>query len=334
MNERMEFALKTRKLKREITDADREKEVFENIMRYPTDLIKEDFSKKIFKEIMSESKKLQKMDLKLMGFQGEHGANSEVASGKYKSGFVSIPCTEFINIFHGIEENILDLGILPVENTQEGAVTEVNDLLINLDNDFQIVGEVKVRINHCLLTLPETNYREIKIVYSHPQALAQCRGFISRNKLEQRPFYDTAGAAKMLSENRPRAVAVIASKMCTQLYNLEIIKENIEDESTNFTRFIVISKNSVQADGDKCSIVFSTQHKAGALFKILEMFSDANVNLTRIESRPIRNNPGNYAFLLDFKGSDKDEKVSQILSKIKKKTLMYKFLGCYKEAQL
>jgi prephenate dehydratase/chorismate mutase/prephenate dehydratase len=222
----------------------------------------------------------------------------------------------------------LDFGIVPVENSLEGAVTQVNDLLT--ETGLHIVGEISISIHHCLLALPETEYRDLKVVYSHPQALAQCREFISRHRLEPRPFYDTAGAAKMLSDDRPEAAAVIANRLCAELYGLEIIKENIEDHPSNSTRFIVLSQNRSDQAGDKCSIIFSVKHEAGALYAILKQFSDAGINLTRIESRPARNIPGNYVFFSDFEGSDQDERVVQALDAVREKSMSFKFLGCYK----
>ncbi|MBU0532816.1 prephenate dehydratase [Candidatus Micrarchaeota archaeon] len=331
LNERMEFALRTKKLKENIVDAKREEEVFGQIRKYSQGLIRPEFSGKVFDEIIKESVRLQEIDQKLVGFQGEHGAFGEVAIKKYDASLVPIPCMEFIDVFEGVRKNQLDFGLVPVENSLEGAVTQVNDLLV--ETDLSIVGEINTPITHCLLALPETDYREIRVVYSHPQALAQCRKFISRNKLEPRPFYDTAGAAKMLSKEKPRAASAVASKLCAELYNLEIIKENIEDTDTNSTRFILLSKEKSSEKGDKCSVIFSTKHQAGALFSVLELFAKAEINLTRIESRPIRTDPGNYAFLLDFQGSDEDGKVIEILEKTKEKTSMYKFLGCYREAQ-
>jgi len=296
--------------------------------------VEKDFSEKLFLQIIAESRRLQGLNHRLVGFQGEHGANCDIAVKKFDAELVPIPCRHFVDVFEGVENSKFELGILPVENSLEGAVNEVNDLLIYSENDLKIVGEIKLPITHCLLATPDTDYREIKLVYSHPQALAQCRGFLLRNKLEPRPFYDTAGAAKMLSITHPNAAAAIASNLCAELYNLQVIKENIEDESTNFTRFIVVSKTAANGSGDKCSIIFSTKHEAGALFSVLKLFSDTSINLTRIESRPFRRDPGNYAFLLDFKGSHKEERVQEILKQVQKRAELYKFLGCYKEAKL
>lgn len=331
LGKRMEYALRTKRMKKSVDDPTREKEVIDSARKQSKGLIRPEFSQKLFEQIIAESKSLQQTDLKLAGFQGEHGAYSEVAVKEYGKGLVPIPCLEFVDIFEAVGKGQLDYGVVPVENSLEGAVTVVNDLLV--ETDLQIVGEVKVPIHHCLLALHDTDYRDIKVVYSHPQALAQCRGFIARNKLEPRPYYDTAGAAMMLANERPKAAAAIAGRLCAEMYDLEVLKENIEDHESNYTRFVVLSKHRSGEKGDKCSIIFSTAHKAGALYSVLKIFSDAGINLTRIESRPIRKDPGKYAFLLDFLGSDSDAKVADVLEKVKKETPMYKFLGCYKEAK-
>ena len=226
----------------------------------------------------------------------------------------------------------LDLGIVPAENSLAGSVSQVADLLIQ--TDLKIIGEIKLPIHHTLLTLPETDYQSIKTVYSHPQAIAQCRGFLTRNKLIAKPFFDTAGAAMMLARERPGATAVIASNLCAELYDLQVLKEKIEDRTHNFTRFVVLSRDSKEVEGNKCSIAFSTTHKAGALFNALRSIAEDNINLTRIESRPILDDPGNYAFLLEFQGSDRDPKVIDVLKRVKEKSTMFKFLGCYPEATI
>jgi prephenate dehydratase/chorismate mutase/prephenate dehydratase len=231
-----------------------------------------------------------------------------------------------------VKDGYIEYGIVPVENSLEGAVTEVSDLLA--DTDLKVVGGVKIPVHHCLLALPETDYREIKVVYSHPQALAQCRKFIARNNLEAMPFYDTAGAAKFLSSAKPKAAAAIASSLFTKLYNLEVIKENIEDSAHNYTRFFVLSKEKGKEQGNKCSMIFSVKHEAGSLFKVLKLFADVDINLTRIESRPLRSDPGNYTFLMDFLGSEDDGKVQDALEKVKGVTQTFRLLGFYKEVEL
>jgi len=333
INQRMEHTLRTRKLKANIADPGREQEIIASLRRRSSALIRPEFSEILFKEIISESKLLQRKDLKLIGFQGEHGAYGEVAIRIADHSLVPIPCLEFVDVFDEVINGQLDFGIVPVENSLEGAVTQVNDLLVETDaRKIKIVGEVKIPIHHCLLASPGTDYHEIKVVYSHPQALAQCRRFLAKYRLESRPYYDTAGAAMMLSKEKPRAAAAIASKLCAELYNLDVLFEDIEDNETNATRFLILSNEESNREGNKCSIVFSTEHKSGALFNILKIFSEAGLNLTRIESRPIRNDPGSYAFLLDFLGSDREEKVIAALAKARKETVVFKFLGCYNEA--
>ncbi|MEW6026121.1 MAG: prephenate dehydratase [Planctomycetota bacterium] len=332
LNERLEYVMRIRRLKDGVTDEKREQIVMGNVQKHSQGLVSRGFAEKLFNEIISESKRLQQEGIRSIGFQGEHGAYGEVAALAFDNALVPLPCREFVDVFDEVSAGQIDFGIVPVENSLEGAVTEVNDLLVN--TDIRITGEIKLPIHHSLLTLPETDYREIKVVYSHPQALAQCRGFLSRNNLEPIPFYDTAGAAKMVANTRPKAAAAIASRHCAELYDLEIIKDGIEDDKSNFTRFLVLAKEPAADAGNKCSIVFSTRHEAGTLFAVLKVFSDAGINLTRIESRPIRTDPGKYAFFLDFQGSERDDKVSRALESVRQKAVMFKFLGCYKEAKL
>ncbi len=328
--ERLELALRAGKLKTRVHDPEREIEVLHRVRSSSGGVLRPEFSEALFSLIMKESIDLQQMSLRLVGFQGEHGAYGEVAIKTCDPAAVPIPCREFVDVFEGVARNQLDFGMVPVENSLEGAVTQVNDLLIQ--TDLKIVGEIRIPINHCLLALPDTDYREIKVVYSHPQALAQCRGFLQRNMLEPRPFYDTAGAARMLSKEAPKAAAVIASALCAELYNLRVIKEGVQDHESNSTRFIQLARESTVTDGNKCSLIVAAEHKAGALCSVLKIFADAGVNLTRIESRPHRNDPGNYIFLLDFQGHGSDPRIEGILEEVKKVTTTFKFMGSYHEA--
>jgi prephenate dehydratase/chorismate mutase len=329
LNRRMEYALRLKRLKSNVTEPGREDEVLAHVLSYSHDVVEPDFLEQLYKAIMGESRRIQEKGLRLVGFQGEHGAYSEVAAHSYDSSFVSIPCASFHEVFREVESGQLDCGIVPVENSLEGAVNEANDLLV--ETNLRIIGEVTIPVHHALLALPEQDYRDLRTVYSHPQALGQCRGFVARHKLEARPFYDTAGAAIMLREQKPAATAVIASKLCAELYHLEILKENIEDNDSNRTRFVILSKQTEPEDGDKCSIIFSVTHRPGGLFSVLKVLSDASINMTRIESRPLRNDPGSYAFFVDLEGSHKDERITSALEAIEKGSTSYKFLGCYKE---
>ena len=328
MDRRMELSLRTKRFKGEVTDGKREQQVLGAIGKKAHGLVSAEFGRKIVSELIAEGKELQKKELVLVGFQGEHGAYSEIAAGALKNA-VPVPCLEFSQVFEAVKSGELDLGVVPVENSLAGPVAGVNELL--MESGCNIVGEVKVPVHHCLLAPSGMDYREIRSVYSHPQALAQCAGFIARNKLEPKPFYDTAGAAKMVASQKPMGSAAIASALCARLYNLEIIKENIEDHASNTTRFLVVSREKAKEKGDKCTIAFTTAHKAGALFGILKILADAKINLTRILSLPMKNGTGEYGFIIDFAGSDEDKNVKDALEKTQKESGMFRFLGCYKE---
>jgi len=331
LEQRMELAIRSEKFKDKIDDPEREKEVMARLEALNCDLVEANFRKKILRAIMDEGKRLQRQHGNLVAFQGEHGAYGETAARTMAPESVYVPCIEFADVFKGVEEGYFDLGTIPVENLLAGSVNQPNNLLI--DTSLRVVGEVNVTVSHCLVAPKGTDYRSVRMVYSHPQALAQCHGFIARNKLEQRPYYDTAGAAKMIAKEAPFGAAAIASPLAAELYDLDVIKTDIEDEEGNFTRFLLLSRESFEGEGDKCSIVFATRHEAGALFSVLRLFAEAGVNLTRISSAPRRSDPGNYNFFCDFEGSDRDERIKGILSRISENTVHFNFLGCYPAAK-
>jgi prephenate dehydratase len=263
----------------------------------------------------------------MVAFQGEHGAYGEVAARQLIPGGAFIPCLEFVDVFEGVAQERFELGVVPVENSLEGAVTQVNDLLTT--TDLKVVGEVKVPVNHCLLVPHETSLEEIRVVYSHPQALAQCNRFLLANKMEPRPYYDTAGAAKMLARENPRAAAAIASALCAELYDLEIVRTGIEDGAANQTRFLLLSRESYSGLGDKTSIIFATAHEAGQLFNVLRLFAEAKINLTRIASMPLRSDPGKYSFFLDFEGDIDAPPADDVMRRLEKMAISIKCLGSY-----
>jgi len=327
LNDRMEQGLLAKRFKEKIEDPRREKEILEKVKNNPNALVEKEFSEELYKIILAQSKKLQGRELIITAFQGEHGAYSEEAVRRYNQDYVTLPCVTFNEVFEGVNSGMYDYGIVPVENTLGGIVGPVNELLLN--TDLQIIGAIDMPVHHCLLMVPGTDHREIREVYSHSQALAQCRRFLSRNNLTPVPYFDTAGAAMMLAEKQPRGAACIAGKLAAKLYNLEVLKENIEDLSKNRTRFLLLAKGSPAAEGSKCTITFTTEHKAGTLFGVLELFASSGINLTRIESIP--NEPGDYSFFLDFDGSIKDPVVITTLEQAEKQTAGFKLLGCYNE---
>jgi prephenate dehydratase/chorismate mutase len=330
LNDRMEQGLLAKRFKEKIEDPAREQEVMKRVVSNPNALIESEFSENIYKQIIAFSKKLQSQPLSLTGFQGEHGAYSEAAVRHYNKDYVTIPCTTFNEVFEGVNSGLYDFGIVPVENTLGGNVGPVNELLIN--TDLRIIGAIDMPVHHCLLIAPGTDYREVREVYSHSQALAQCRRFLSRNNLTPIPFYDTAGAAKMLAETKPRGAACIAGSMAAELYNLEIVKDRVEDLGSNRTRFLLLAKDDEDREGNKCSVVFTTEHKAGTLFGVLRIFAEAGISLTRIESIP--NEPGDYSYFIDFDGSNKNPVVMDALDKVEKQTTGLKILGFYNEKKV
>jgi prephenate dehydratase/chorismate mutase len=328
---RMELSIRSGRFKERVDDPGREAEIMARLEALSCDLVEAEFRKRILRSIMDEGKRLQREHGRLVAFQGEHGAYGEMAARRLSPGGVYIPCVEFADVFKGVEEGYFDLGAIPVENLIAGSVSQPNDLLVS--TKLRIAGEANVAVNHCLVAPRGTDYRQVRMVYSHPQALAQCHGFIRRNRLEPRPYYDTAGAAKMIAKEAPFGAAAIASRLAAELYDLDVIKTGIEDDERNFTRFVMISKEPHGGGGDKCSIVFATRHEAGALFSVLGLFAKAGINLTRISSAPRRSDPGNYDFFCDFEGSDRDERIRAIISEISEKAVHFNFLGCYPAAR-
>jgi len=332
LNRRMEFALRTRKFKKDVADPKRENEVIDYIRRHSQGLIEPEFCKDLFLQIIAESKRLQSENRRLIGFQGEHGSFSEVAAREFDPNLVYISCGKFSEIFEGVESGLLHSGIVPVESTLGGAVSDVNEYLV--ETELKVSGEVVIPIHYCLVTLPQTRREDIRVVYSHRLALSHCQLFLDRHELEGRPYYDTAASAKMLLQERPKASAAIVSEFAAEYYNLKIVERRTEDHQNNRTRFVVLTREeNAPPAGDKCSIIFVTRHKVGALLEVLNEFAGAGINLTRIESMPNRSDPGNYFFFLDFHGSNRDPSVREVLSRVEAKALDFRFLGCYARAR-
>ncbi len=265
-----------------------------------------------------------------VAYQGERGAYSEEASLKFfkNKSIKFVPCKRFEDVIKKAEKDKAEFGILPVENTTTGSITKTYDLLLN--SRLKIYGEIIIKISHCLLTLKDARLEDIKYVHSHAQALNQCENYITKKNLIPIPEFDTAGSAKIIKNKGLKNHACIASKRVAEIYKLKIIEEDIADILWNYTRFFVLSKNIPEkGKRNKTSIVFSTHHKPGALVKCLKLFSDRNLNLTKIESRPNRDNPWHYNFFLDFEGHISDRNVEDAIIKLSKNALFVKVLGSY-----
>jgi prephenate dehydratase len=223
--------------------------------------------------------------------------------------------------------------LVPIENTLAGSVYENFDLL--LENDLHIVGEVNLHIVHNLIGLRDCQRKEIRQVYSHPVALAQCSRFFARHPgVEKIPFYDTAGAVKMLTERGLRTAAAIASRTAAEVYGARILQTHLEDHQENYTRFLLLSRAAkVTRKASKVSIVFSTHNVPGALYKCLGVFALRDIDLTKMESRPLRGRPWEYFFYLDFVGNTREERCRNALAHLGEVTNFLRVLGCYEGAK-
>jgi len=269
-----------------------------------------------------------------VSFQGEHGAYSELAAQfLFGESIRTEPCKTLKQVLRTVEDGSVDFGVLPAENSLEGSVNQTYDLL--LETSMKICAEVKIKVSHCLLALPGTKLGDIRAVYSHPQALAQCSAFLESLQVVGEPVYDTAGSAKLIRENNMRDSAAIASEKAAALYGLEILHTGIEDLPENFTRFLVISENEAARTGrDKTSIVFGTKHSPGSLQRALSELATRGINLTKIESRPIKGTPWEYDFFVDFEGHRTDPACSDALEALEKSSTFLKILGSYPAASV
>jgi len=267
-----------------------------------------------------------------VSFQGERGAYGEDAARSFFSEEIkTVPLVTFADVLKNTSMNKTEFAILPVENSLEGSVGESYDLLYS--TSLNATGEVYHRIEHCLIGIGKLE--EIDTVYSHPQALGQCRKFIEQYNMKTIPAYDTAGSVKIVKELNKENCACIASKAASVIYDMPIIAENIANNPNNHTRFLILSKKEAPETGnDKTSIIFSIKHEPGSLYRILENFYKDDVNLTKIESRPTKSNTWEYNFYVDFEGHKKNPQISEILDKIKQETLFMKVLGSYPSAKL
>jgi len=268
-----------------------------------------------------------------VAFQGEIGAYSEIAVYKhFTSDVQTIPCKSFSDVFKSVEAGNVDYGVVPIENSIEGSVNQVYDLF--LEYDLKVCGEIILKIEHCLLANRNADLNSIKVVYSHPQALAQCSNFLERLGYEIIPTYDTAGGAKIVKERGTNDVAAIASERAAEIYGMKILARDISNTPDNYTRFLVIStENSPPTGNDKTSIIFSLKHVPGSLYKALEEFALREINLTKIESRPTKRRPWEYNFYLDFEGHRNDPKCMEALKGLEKKATFIKILGSYPKAK-
>lgn len=264
-----------------------------------------------------------------VAFQGEKGAYSENAVHAFFGRTVATePCRNLSDVFEKVEKGETEFGVVPVENSTEGSVNETYDLF--LTHSPKVCGEKILKIDHCLVANPSTKLASIKTMYSHPQALAQCRRFLERLNYEPIPIYDTAGSVKMMKEKRLKDTGAIASEGAAKLYGMKILARGIADSPNNYTRFFVLAKNDSPPTGrDKTSIIFSVKHTPGSLHRALGVLARKDINMTKLESRPTRQTPWEYNFYLDFEGHRTEERCREALTELEEKALFLRILGSY-----
>ncbi len=263
-------------------------------------------------------------------FQGVEGAYSQQAMME----FFGEECDSFHvetwkDAMEAIASGEADFAVLPIENSSAGIVSENYDLLVEYEN--YIVGEQIIHIRHALLGLPEAKLSDIKMVYSHPQALMQCGEYLySHNEWDKISVKNTAGAAKKVKEDADVSQAAIASVLTSRLYGLKVLAENIVDSKQNATRFIIVSSRKLcSKKANRISICFEVAHESGSLYRMLSHFIYNNVNMTNIQSRPIKDRNWEYRFFVDIEGSLKDSAVVNALKGISEEAVSMRILGTY-----
>lgn len=280
----------------------------------------------IFREIISASRALE-APMKV-SYLGPSATFTHLAAvSHFGSSADMIPSLGIQQIFDAVEKRHSDYGVVPIENSTEGVVSHTLDLFA--ESPLKVCAEVVLRVTHHLLSV-EGSLKNIKVVYSHPHALAQCRRFLATRLtgVKLKEIESTAEAAKLAS-GKP-GTAAIASEIASSCYKLPILQKEIQDESQNFTRFLVIGNHiSGRTGNDKTSILFTINDEVGGLYKILAPFSKVGVNLTKIESRPLKKKVWAYMFFVDLDGHQQEGRVARAIREVQKKCLLFKVLGSY-----
>jgi prephenate dehydratase len=279
---------------------------------------------------------MPKHSREIVAFQGDKGAFSQEAARRLLGDRIDVlPCQRFEEVFQSLERKAADAAAIPIENTLAGSVHENYDHLLHFD--CRIVAETSLRIVHNLITPPGVPFRQIRRVYSHPVALNQCLDFFTKHpRVERVPFYDTAGSVKMIMEEGLLDAAGIASSLAAEIYGARILKKSIEDDRQNFTRFFLLRRpgwapksRTPAPRGWKTSLVFTTRNIPGSLFRALSAFALRDLNLAKIESRPLRGKPWEYLFYLDFLGHVEEERSRNALGHLRELADFLRVLGCY-----
>ena len=284
---------------------------------------------RLFREIMSECLALE-LPLKI-GYLGPEGTFTQAAALKHFGHAVTtVPMAAISDVFQEVESGGCHYGVVPVENSSEGVVSHTLDMFLN--SPLKICGEVTLRIHHNLMGR-DADLGNLQVIYSHQQSLAQCRGWLDRHLplVERTPVGSNAEAAQRAA--KAAYSAAIASATAAELYGLQVLAPNIEDEAGNTTRFLVVGEQAVPASGhDKTSLLLSTRNEAGGLYRLLAPLAEHDISMTRIESRPSRRGHWDYVFFVDINGHREDPEVANALAVLKQQAGMFKELGSYPKA--
>jgi prephenate dehydratase len=265
-----------------------------------------------------------------VAFQGELGAFSQQAARRiFGPHLQPLPCIAFEDVFSRLVRGKADFAVIPIENSLAGSIHQNFDLLAK--HSLESIGETYVRIEHHLIACPRARMADIRQVYSHPVALAQCRTFLgSLRAAEEVSFYDTAGSVKFIRDKNLSNAAAVASADAARMYGMKILKRNIEDDRENYTRFLALARRGrVPHGGAKTSLVFSLRNEPGALFKALSVFALRDINLTKIESRPMRGRKWEYLFYVDLQSDIRSRQCVNALRHLQEMTAYFKVLGSY-----
>jgi prephenate dehydratase len=263
-----------------------------------------------------------------LAFQGEPGAYSEAAALLYGGPDVeTLPCRSFDDVFAAVVKGDATHGIVPLENSIGGTIHRNYDLLV--EHELPITGEVQLDVVHCLQALPGTKIADVKVVYSHPQALAQCERYLRGLGVQVEAVYDTAGGAKLVSEQKLVGAAALASRRAATVFGLEVLQEAVQDYEFNITRFAIIGGAQAE-DANKTTIVFALPSTPGALFKALSVFALRDINLSKLESRPFRGRPWEYLFYVEVDARRDDLACTRALTHLGEFATFMRVLGTYK----
>ncbi|MGE0593984.1 MAG: prephenate dehydratase [Vicinamibacterales bacterium] len=261
-----------------------------------------------------------------LAYQGEPGAYSEAAARLFAPDAETLPCKTFDDVFQAVADGRATHGVLPLENSVGGTIHRNYDLL--LEHDLSITGEVEVDVRHCLMALPGTRVQDLTVVYSHPQALAQCEKFLKGLKVNVEAVYDTAGGAKLVADQQLAGAAALASRRAAEVYGLAILQEAVQDYAYNVTRFAIVG-GIPPASSNKTTVVFSLPSTPGALFKALSVFALRDINLTKLESRPMRGRPWEYLFYVEVDARPTDPACERALAHLAEYAQWMRVLGTY-----